>query len=110
MMLTHMEMRKLVLADFERYRTCSLAQELCKLVYYNKRFLNPEDIYRCCSFIASLCLEAGCEEASESCVKAAEAVMKDEKRHLELCEQSCTLRYEDRFHAEPKSKNAAYIT
>ena len=40
----------------------------------------------------------------------AEAVVKDEKRHLDLCEQSCTLCYEGRFPAEPQAERPAYIT
>ena len=110
MELTRQEMRKLALGNFRYVRTCVLARELCLVVRSSRAFLNAEDVRRFCSLIAGLCREAGCKEASDLCAEAAEAVVKDEKRHLELCEQSCMLCYEGRFPAETRAERAAYIT
>ena len=103
-------MRKRALGNFQHVRTCVLARELCLLVRSSRAFLNAEDVRRFCSFIAGLCREAGCREASDLCAEAAEAVVKDEKRHLELCEQSCMLCHEGGFPAEPRAERAPYIT
>ena len=110
MELTRQEMRQHAVDEFKYVRTCMLAKELCLLVRSSRAVLNAEDVRRFCSFIASLCREAGCKEASALCTEAAEPVVKDEKRHLELCEQSCTLCHEGRFPAEPQAERAAYIT
>ena len=110
MELTRQEMRQHTLDQFKHVRTCVLARELCLLVRSSRAVLNAEDIRRFCSFIASLCREAGCKKTSDLCAEAAEAVVKDEKRHLDLCEQSCTLCYEGRFPAEPQAERPAYIT
>jgi len=103
-------MRQHTLDEFKYVRTCVLARELCSLVRSRRAFLNAEDVRRFCNFITSLCREAGCKEASDLCAKAAKVVVKDEKRHLELCEQSCTLCHEGRFPAEPQTERASYIT
>jgi hypothetical protein len=108
--LTRQEMRQHTLEQFKYVRTCMLARELCLLVRSNRAVLNAEDIRGFCSFIASLCLEAGCKKSSDLCAEAAEAVVKDEKRHLELCEKSCMLCSEGRFPAGPQGERAAYIT
>lgn len=110
MELTRKEMRQHTLDEFKYVRTCVLARELCRLVRSNRAFLNAEDVRRFCSSIASLCREAGCRETSDLCAEAAEAVLKDEKRHLELCQQSCTLCPEGRFPAENGAERAPYIT
>jgi len=110
MELTRQEMRQHALDEFKHVRTCMLARELCRLVRSRRAVLNAEDIRRFCNFIASLCREAGCKETSDLCAKAAEAVVKDEKRHLELCEQSYMLCHEGRFPAEPQAERATYIT
>ena len=110
MELTRQEMRQHALDNFKYVRTCVLARELCLLVRSSMAFLNAEDVRRFCSFIASLCREAGCKEASDLCAEAAEAVVKDEKHHLALCEQSYTLCHESRFPAETRAERAPYIT
>lgn len=110
MELTRKEMRQHTLDEFKYVRTCVLARELCRLVRSNRAFLNAEDVRRFCSSIANLCREAGCRETSDLCAEAAEAVLKDEKRHLELCQQSCTLCPEGRFPAENRAERAPYIT
>jgi hypothetical protein len=108
--LTRQEMRQHALDEFKHVRTCVLASELCLLVHSSRAVLNAEDVRCFCGFIAGLCREAGCMEASDLCAEAAEAVVKDEKRHLKLCDQSCMLCPEDRFPAEPQAERAAYIT
>ena len=107
---TRQEMRQHLLDEFKYVRTCVLARELCLLVRSSRAFLNAEDVHRLCSFIARLCREAGCREAGDLCAEATEAVVKDEKTHLELCSQTCTLCHEGRFPAEPRPERAAYIT
>ena len=110
MELTRKEMRQNALDEFKYVRTCVLARELCLLVRSRRVFLTAEYVRRFCSFIVSLCREAGCRKTSNLCAKAAEVVVKDEKRHLKLCEQSCTLCHEGRFPAEPRVERAPYIT
>jgi len=66
-----------------------LARELCLLVRTNRAVLEKQDVHEWCSFIAKLCREAGCTEPSELCAKAAEIVLQNEEKYLELCEQSC---------------------
>jgi hypothetical protein len=102
--LVRQEMRQHALDEFKYVRTCVLARELCLLVRSSRAFLNVEDVFCFCSFIARLCREAGCKEASDLCAEAAEAAVKDEERHLELCEQSCTLCHDGRFPAELRRK------
>jgi len=108
--LTRQEMRQHALDEFKYVRTCVLARELCRLVRSNRAVLNAEYVRRFCNFITSLCKEADCKKNSDICAEAAEAVVKDEKRYLELCQQSCTLCHEGRFPAEPQAERAAYIT
>ncbi|MFQ6081720.1 MAG: hypothetical protein ACE5OW_08640 [Candidatus Bathyarchaeia archaeon] len=87
--LSRQRARKRVLDRFKRVRTCVLARELCLLVRTNRAALNKEDVRSCCNFISDLCREAGCEEASDLCAKAAEAITGSEEGYLKLCEQSC---------------------
>jgi len=103
-------MRQYALDHFKYVRTCALARELCLLVHSRRAVLNAEDIHHLCSFITGLCREAGCKDASDLCAKAAKAVLKDEKRHLELCQKSYKLCHEGRFAAEPQVERAPYIT
>lgn len=110
MEMTRQEMRQHALDQFTYVRTCVLARELCLLVRSSRVALDVEDVRECCLFISDLCREACCKEASDLCAEAAEAVLKDEKRHLELCEQSCTLCHEGRFPAETRAERAPYIT
>ena len=89
MEITRRKLREQTLQRFHQIRTCVLARELCLLIRSNRVALDPKDVHECCTFIAKLCAEAGCKEPSELCAKAAEAVLTDERRYLELCEQSC---------------------
>jgi len=50
---------------------------------------DAKDAHHCCAYIATLCREAGCEEPSDLCSKAAEAVLVSEEKYLEICGQSC---------------------
>jgi len=87
--LTRQKMRERALDQFKQIRTCVLARELCVLVRLNRAAFNKEDAKNCCAFISKLCKEAGCDEPSELCGKAAEAVMENEEAYLELCGESC---------------------
>ena len=89
--LSRQRAKRKVLDRFDFLRTCALARELCYLVRTNLAVLDPEDVHRCCLFISKLCREAGCIEPSELCAKAAEAVLEDEMKFLEICAQSCKL-------------------
>jgi hypothetical protein len=79
----------------------------CVLVRTNRAVLEPKDVRDICSHISSLCREEGCEEQSELCHKAAEAVgSKDEAKYLELCAQSCMKCGEAR---RPQPQKATYV-
>jgi len=83
------ECERRFLGDSSTFELAFLARELCLLVRTNRVALNPEDVRECCLFISKLCEEAGCKEPSDLCRKAAEAVLTDEEKYLELCRQSC---------------------
>jgi hypothetical protein len=107
MELTRQRIRQQALSQFKHIRTCLLARQLCLLVRTNRVAFDPEDIKYCCNFIASLCKEAGCDEPSGLCEKAAEAVVKNEAGYLQFCEQSCMKCGESRRVEQPK--RAEYI-
>ena len=114
MELSRQRARGKVMERFDFLRTCALARELCFLIRSNFAVLDPEDVHRACSFISKLCREAGCIEPSELCAKAAEAVLTDEERFLELCAQSCKLcgqsaRRPRREEAEEGRGRATYV-
>jgi hypothetical protein len=100
--LTRQKMRERSLDQFKQLKTCVLARELCVLVRLNRAAFNKEDAKNCCEFISKLCKEAGCDEPSELCSKAAEAVMKDEENYLELCVESCKKCGESKQPRKPK--------
>jgi len=100
--LSRQRMRERALNQFRHLRTCVLARELCVLVRFNRVAFNKKDAHECCSLIAKLCKEAGCEEPSELCSKAAEAVLKDEETYLQVCEESCKKCGEQREPRRPK--------
>jgi hypothetical protein len=61
--------------------------------------------------ISKLCKESGCQEPSELCLKAAEAVnTRDEEKYLELCAQSCMKCGEARKPREPSSNKSTYVS
>ena len=108
MELSRRRMREKVVERFDYLRTCALARELCLLVRTHRAVLDPEDVKRMCTFIAGLCKEAGCEEPSSLCLKAAEAALRDEEEHLKLCAQSCQLCGESR-RPKPSREQRAYV-
>jgi len=100
--LSRQRMRTQALDRFKFVRTCVLARELCLLVRTNRVTFNKEDAQECCGFISKLCKEAGCEEPSGLCAKAAEAVMESEEAYLNFCDQSCQKCGESRRPSRPR--------
>jgi hypothetical protein len=101
--------RKQVLDLVKNTRTCGLALELCLLVRTNRAILEKQDVHDCCNFISKLCEEAGCQEASELCAKASEAVLVSEKVYLELCEHSLKRCSESRQPKRQQHEKATYV-
>jgi hypothetical protein len=101
------KLKKEMLKRFKYVRTCVLARELCLLVRTNRAVLEPKDVHDMCLYISSLCEEYGCNEPSELCRKAAEALLTDEKKYLELCRQSCQKCGEAR---KPRSRTPREVT
>ena len=89
MELSRQKMRAHSLERFKYIKTCVLARELCLLVRSNRMCFDANDAHSCCDFISKLCKEAGCQEPSDLCGKAAEVVLASEEEYLGLCEQSC---------------------
>ena len=88
--ISRKKMRQEVLERIKYVETCVMARELCLLVRTNRAVLEPKDVQEVCRRISKLCKEEGCNEPSELCQKAAEALStKDEEKYLELCAQSC---------------------
>jgi len=104
--LSRREMRERAINQFRHIKTCVLARELCLLVRTHRVAFNAEDAHDCCGLIAELCKEAGCIEPSDTCSKAAEAVLASEERYLELCSQSCRKCGESR---RPPPKRTVYV-
>lgn len=106
MEISRNKMRGQVLKQFKYLRTCVLARELCLLVRTNRAVLEPQDVHDMCLFISGLCKEWGCAEPSGLCRQAAEAVLTDEQKYLELCKQSCKKCGEAR---RPTPKKETYV-
>jgi hypothetical protein len=87
--VSRQKLREQTLSRFKYVRTCVLARELCLLVRSNRVALEKEDVKQSCLFISNLCKESGCQEQSELCKKAIEALNNDEEKYLETCQQSC---------------------
>ena len=100
--LSRQRVRKQALAQFKHIRTCVLARELCLLIRTRRATLNKEDVHACCGFISKLCKEAECEEASDLCAKAVEAVTESEVPYLALREKSCNKCSESRVPQQPR--------
>lgn len=101
--------RKQALDQFKYARTCMLARELCHLIRMERAVFEKEDVHNCCGLVSKLCKEAGCDEASGMCVKAAEAVLANEKTYLELCEQSCKKCSESRQPRAQQPERTTYV-
>jgi hypothetical protein len=104
MELSRQQLREQALGRFKYVRTCILARELCLLVRTNRVAFNLKDAAECCTFISQLCKEAGCEEQSGLCNKAAEAVLMSEEKYLDLCQQSCMKCGESRQPAQAQNR------
>jgi len=84
--ISRKKLREEVLKRIKYVQTCVLAREICLLVRSNRAVLEPKDVQEICLSVSKLCKEAGCEEPSELCRKAAEAIgAGDEAKYLELC-------------------------
>lgn len=103
--LSRQRMRENVLGRFKFIKTCVLARELCLLVRTNRVAFNVKDTHDCCTYISTLCREAGCKDPSSLCGKAAEAVLANEEDYLEICGQSCLKCGESRRPAPAKKSN-----
>jgi hypothetical protein len=103
MELSRQQVREQALSRFKYVKTCILARELCLLVRTNRVAFNLKDAQECCQFISNLCSEAGCEEQSQICAKAADAVTESEEKYLDLCQQSCMKCGESRRPAQKKT-------
>jgi len=105
--ISRKKLREEVLERIKYVQSCVLAREICLLVRTNRAVLNPKDVNEICLHISNLCKERGCQEASELCQKAADAVGSgEEEKYLELCAQSCMKCGEAR---RPTPKKATYV-
>lgn len=109
MELSRQKMRSKALHRFKHLRTCVLARELCLLVRTNRVSFDKGDVNGCCSYVSKLCEEAGCQETSDLCCKAAESVLLNEEEYLKLCEQSCMKCGEARRPAPKTPKKTVYV-
>jgi len=105
MELSRQQLREQALSRFKYIKTCILARELCLLVRTNRVAFNLKDASECCQFVSVLCKEAGCEEQSQLCGKAAEVVLDSEEKYLDLCQQSCMKCGESRRPVQKKAPN-----
>ncbi len=107
MEISRNNMRNEVLERIKYVKTCVMARELCLLVRSQRAVLEPQDVQEVCQYISSLCRENGCNEPSELCSKAANAISSaDEAKYLDLCAQSCVKCGEAR---RPTPKKDAYV-
>lgn len=107
--LTRERARRQALEEFEHTKTCMLARELCFLVRTQRALLEKDDVHNCCSYISKLCKEAHCDEQSEMCGNAAEAVMGNEETYLELCSQSLKKCGESRRSRGKPAEGTTYV-
>jgi hypothetical protein len=106
--ISRKKLREEVLERIKYVKTCVLAREICLLVRTNRAVLDPKDVEEICQSISKLCKECGCDEASELCRRASEAIgSKDEQKYLELCAQGCVKCGEAK---RPAPKKATYVT
>jgi hypothetical protein len=106
--ISRKNLRNEVLERIKYIRTCVMARELCLLVRTHRAVLEPKDVEEVCQHISSLCKEEGCNEPSDLCMKATQALgSTDEEKYLELCTQSCVKCGEARRPPQPKKD--AYV-
>lgn len=107
MEISRRKLREEVLERIKYVQTCVLAREICLLIRTNRAVLDPKDVNELCTYISNLCRDCGCQEASDLCRKASEAVGSgDEAKYLDLCAQSCMKCGEAR---RPTPKRAPYV-
>ena len=105
--ISRKKLREEVLERIKYVQTCVLAREICLLARTNRAVLEPKDVREICLSISNLCRENKCEEASDLCRKASEAISSgDERKYLELCAQSCMKCGEAK---KPTPKKATYV-
>jgi len=105
--ISRKKLREEVLERIKYVQTCVLAREICLLARTNRAVLEPKDVREICLSISNLCRENKCEEASDLCRKASEAIsLGDERKYLELCAQSCMKCGEAK---KPTPKKATYV-
>jgi len=105
--ISRKKLREEILERVKYVQNCVLAREICLLVRTNRAVLEPKDVHDICLSISKLCKEQSCDEASEMCSKAAEAVGSgDEEKYLELCAQSCMKCGEAK---RPTPKKSTYV-
>jgi hypothetical protein len=106
--ISRKNLRAEILERIKYVRTCVLAREVCLLVRTNRAVLEPSDVQDICLSISKLCKEEKCDEASEMCKKAADAIgTGDELKYLEMCTQSCLKCGEAR---QPQPKKSTYVS
>jgi len=106
--ISRKKLRDEILERIKYVKTCVLAREICLLVRTNRAVLEPEDVREICMSVSKLCKEEGCDEPSEMCRKAAEAISADdEAKYLDMCAQSCLKCGEAR---QPQPKKATYVS
>lgn len=111
MEISRKKMREEVLERIKYVKTCVLAREICLLMRTQRAILEPKDVQEVCMSISKLCKDSGCQEPSELCRKAAEAVgTKDEAKYLELCAQSCVKCGEARKPVETSANKSTYVS
>ena len=107
MEISRKKLRDEVLERIKYVQNCVLAREICLLVRTNRAVLQPEDVQEICLSISKHCKEFGCQEASDICRKASEAIgSADEEKYLELCAQSCMKCGEAK---KPTPKKSTYV-
>ena len=107
MEISRKKLRDEVLERIKYVQNCVLAREMCLLVRTNRAVLQPKDVQEICLSISKRCKEFGCQEASDVCSKASEAIgSADEGKYLELCAQSCMKCGEAK---KPTPKKATYV-
>lgn len=107
MEISRKKLREEVLERIKYVQTCVLAREICLLIRTNRAVLDPKDVQEICQSISKLCKQCECDEASDICRKASEAIgSKDEEKYLELCAQSCVKCGEAK---RPAQKKATYV-
>jgi len=108
--ISRKKMREEVLERIKYVKTCVLAREICLLMRTQRAILEPKDVQEFCMSVSKLCKDSGCQEPSELCRKAAEAVgTEDEAKYLELCAQSCVKCGEARKPREASANKSTYV-